>query len=287
MLENCCYDYFELLTLNMARQGFFGEIIHCEGAYIHTIGESLFHRGNRDERWRLKQNMTRNGNLYPTHGLGPVAQIMNINRGNRMDYLVSSSTHDFMMNDIAKDLAESDNYFRQFVDAPFRGNMNITTIKTIKGQTILVQHDVTSPRPYSRIHLVSGTKGIAQKYPFPSRIAKGHDDWLPEEELHKLEVEYDPPILESMREVAQKVGGHGGMDFLMDWRLMDCLRNGLPVDMDVYDPATWSAIGPLSEWSVANRSAPIDIPDYTSNSWRTNIPHDISMTAGGSTGVTM
>ena len=285
MLENCCYDYFELLTLNLARNGFFGDIIHCEGAYIHEIGESLFHRGNPDERWRLKQNIARNGSLYPTHGLGPVAQIMNINRGNRMEYLVSSSTKDFMMNDYAKQLATTDDYYNQYIDATYRGNMNTTTITTVAGQTIMIQHDVTTPRPYSRIHLVSGTKAIAQKYPLPARIAIGHDDWLSEEEFSKLEQKYNPPIITRMRDLALKIGGHGGMDFLMDWRLIDCLRNGLPVDMDVYDAAAWSAVSPLSEWSVANRSAPIDIPDFTNGKWKTNEVHDISLSNGGTTGV--
>lgn len=285
MLENCCYDYFELLTLNLARNGFFGDIIHCEGAYIHEIGESLFHRGNKNERWRLKQNIARNGNLYPTHGLGPVAQILNINRGNRMDYMVSTSTKDFMMNDFAKELAETDDYYKQFVDVSYRGNMNTSTITTVSGQTIMIQHDVTTPRPYSRIHLVSGTKATAQKYPLPARIAIGHNDWLPEAEFKKLEEKFNPPIITKMRDLALKIGGHGGMDFLMDWRLIDCLRNGLPVDIDVYDAASWSVIGPLSEWSVANRSASIDIPDFTLGAWKKNIPHDISLVNGGNTGV--
>jgi hypothetical protein len=210
---------------------------------------------------------------------------MNINRGNRMEYLVSSSTKDFMMNDIAKKLATSDDYYKQFVDATYRGNMNTTTITTVAGQTIMIQHEMTTPRPYSRIHLVSGTKAIAQKYPLPARIAIGHDDWLSEEQFKKLEQKYAPPIIQKMRDLALKIGGHGGMDFLMDWRLIDCLRNGLPVDMDVYDAASWSVIGPLSEWSVANRSAPIDIPDFTSSSWKVNTPHDISLKGGGTTGV--
>lgn len=285
MLENCCYDYFELLTLNLARNGFFGDIIHCEGAYIHEIGESLFHRGNRDERWRLKQNMSRNGNLYPTHGLGPVAQVMNINRGNRMEYLVSTSTDDFMMNGIAKRLAEKDDYFQQFIGAPFRGNMNTSIIKTVMGQTIMIQHDVTTSRPYSRTHLISGTRATAQKYPLPGRIGIGHNSWLSEKELNELEQKYNPPIVKRLKDSAKRIGGHGGMDFLMDWRLIDCLRNGLPVDIDVYDAASWSVIAPLSEWSVANRSAPINIPDFTCGRWTTNQPHDILLENGGTTGV--
>ncbi|MGV8096170.1 MAG: Gfo/Idh/MocA family protein [Mangrovibacterium sp.] len=283
MLENCCYDFFELLTLNMVRQGLFGEIIHCEGAYIHHTG--LFEKNNRYDYWREKENASRNGNLYPTHGFGPVCQIMNINRGNKLDYLVSMSSSDFMLGELAKEYAAKDDYFKQFVGKPFRGNMNTTTIRTQKGSTIMVQHDVTSPRPYSRIHLVSGTKATAQKYPLPGRIALDHNDWLSNQEYTKLEEQYTPAIIKKIGDLAKKIGGHGGMDFMMDWRLIDCLRNGLPMDMDVYDAAAWSVIGPLSEWSVANRSAAIDIPDFTSGAWETNIPHDILLKTGGTTGV--
>lgn len=285
ILENCCYDFFELLTLNLARNGFFGEIVHAEGAYIHEIGESFFSRGKPGRSWRLHENIGRNGNLYPTHGLGPIAQSMNLNRGNQMDYMVSMSSNDFLMNEHAKKLSEKEDYFKQFVDAPYRGNMNTSVIRTVKGQTILLQHDVTTPRPYSRLHLISGTQAAAEKYPFPPRIAIGKGDWLPEAEIKKLEEKYNPPLITKMEDIAKKIGGHGGMDFLMDWRLIDCLRNGLPVDMDVYDAAAWSVIGPLSEWSVANRSAPIDIPDFTNGSWKNNQPHDISLQEGGTTQV--
>ncbi|MDD4632533.1 MAG: acetylgalactosaminidase, partial [Proteiniphilum sp.] len=287
ILENCCYDFFELLTLNLARSGFFGEIVHAEGGYIHEIGESLFFRGKPGRSWRLGENMRRNGNLYPTHGLGPVAQIMDINRGNRMEYMVSMSSADFLMNKYAKELSQQEDYFKQFENASFRGNMNNTIIKTVKGQTILLQHDITTPRPYSRLHTISGIKATAQKYPLPPRIsvAEDHTEWLSEERFKELEQKYNPPIIKKMQDIAKEIGGHGGMDFLMDWRLIDCLRNGLPVDMDVYDAASWSVIGPLSEWSVANRSAPIDIPDFTNGSWKTNQPHDISLKSGGTTDV--
>lgn len=287
MLENCCYDFFELLTLNLARNGFFGDIVHCEGGYIHDIGESLFFRGKPGRSWRLKENMTRNGCLYPTHGIGPVAQVMNINRGNRMDYMVSVSSDDFMMNLHAKRLSDQEDYFKQFVGGSFRGNMNTSVIKTVLGQTILIQHDVTTPRPYSRLHLISGTKGIAQKYPSPPRLstAEDHNNWLSEEKFKEIEEKYSPPLIKRMRDIAKEIGGHGGMDFLMDWRLIDCLRNGLPMDMDVYDAAAWSVIAPLSEWSVSNRSMSIDIPDFTNGSWKTNQPHDISLKDGANTQV--
>jgi hypothetical protein len=285
MLENCCYDFFELLTLNMARQGFFGEIVHTEGAYIHDILESMFDRSKRFDVWRLRENSRRNGNLYPTHGLGPVCQVMNINRGDAMDYLTAMSGNDFMMGPMAEKLAAGDPFFQPFVGKHFRGNMNTTTIRTKKGRTIMLQHDVTSPRPYSRLHLVSGTKATAQKYPLPGRIATSHEGWLPEEDMIKLEEKYTPAITRKIGELAKEIGGHGGMDFMMDWRLIDCLRNGLPVDMDVYDAALWSAIGPLSEWSVANRSNSINVPDFTAGAWQKNSPVDLSLQQGGTTGV--
>ena len=267
MLENCCYDFFELLTLNMARQGFFGEIVHTEGAYIHDILESMFDRSKRYDLWRLRENAQRNGNLYPTHGLGPVCQVMNINRGDAMDYLTSMSGDDFMMGPMAAKLAAEDAFYAPFAGGRFRGNMNITAIRTKKGRTIMLQHDVTSPRPYSRIHLVSGTKATAQKYPLPGRIATSHEGWLSEDEMKKLEEKYTPAITRKIGELAKAIGGHGGMDFMMDWRLIDCLRNGLPVDMDVYDAALWSAVGPLSEWSGATRSNSVRVPEVTAGAW--------------------
>ena len=287
ILENCCYDFFELLTLNLARNGFFGEVVHGEGGYIHDIGKSLFFRNKPGHGWRLKENSQRNGSLYPTHGVGPVGQVMNLNRGNQMDYMVSMSSNDFQMNEYAKELSKEDEVFKQYIDAPFRGNMNSSIVRTVKGQTILMQHDVTSPRPYSRLHTISGTKAFAQKYPLDPgpRIAIGNGKWISEAEMKELEDKYNPPIITKMQSIAKEIGGHGGMDFLMDWRLIDCLRNGLPMDMDVYDAASWSVIGPLSEWSVANRSAPIDIPDFTNGAWKGNKPHDISLQQGGNTKV--
>lgn len=283
MLENCCYDFFELFTLNMARQGFFGEIGHGEGAYIHDLLESNFSKERYTDMWRLKENF-RNGNLYPTHGLGPICQIMDINRGDQMDYLVSMASHDFMMRDKAQELAARDEFYKPYADKTYRGNMNTTTIRTHQGRTIMLQHDVTSPRPYSRIHLVSGTKGIARKWPEPARIATGHD-WITAEEFTSLEEKYTPEITKRLGAMAKQIGGHGGMDFLMDWRLIDCLRNGLPLDMDVYDAALWSAIAPLSEWSIANRSNSVDVPDFTAGAWKTNQPMDISLQKGGTTKV--
>ncbi len=285
ILENCCYDFFELVTLNMARQGFFGDIIHCEGAYIHDILESFFEEEKRFDYWRLRENAKNNGNLYPTHGLGPVCQILGVNRGNKLTYMSSMASGDFVLNELTKKKAHEDSFFNQFIDSPFRGNINLTNIRTEQNQTIMIQHDVTSPRPYSRLHLVSGTKAFAQKYPLPGKISVGHGDFLDQEECDRLQVEYAPGLVQKIGELAKEIGGHGGMDFMMDWRLIDCLRNGLPVDMDVYDAATWSVIRPLSQWSIANKSAPIDIPDFTCGAWKTNSIHDINLEFGGTTKV--
>jgi len=291
MLENCCYDFFEMLTLNMARQGLFGDLIHGEGAYIHNLMGYNFKKPLDDRQgdgaytgmWRLKENAARNGNLYPTHGLGPICQLMNINRGDSMEYLTSMSTKDFGMQNRANELAATDEFFAEFANKDYRGNMNTSLIRTALGRTIMVQHDVTSIRPYSRLHTISGTLGMATKYP-SERIALGHS-FVKNEEMQLLWDQYTPEIIKRVGEMAKKVGGHGGMDFIMDWRLIDCLRNGLPVDQNVYDAALWSVVSPLSEWSVANKSTSIDVPDFTCGSWKTNVQHEINLEHGGTTQV--
>jgi len=201
-----------------------------------------------------------------------------------MDFLVSVMSKDFMMNERARNLATTDDFYKQYVDKPYRGNMTTTTIQTNKGRTIMVQHDVTSPNVYSRIHKISGTKGAALKYPLPAKISVG-DRWVSDEELKSLEKEYTPAIVRKVGEMAKKVGGHGGMDFLENWRLIDCLRNGLPLDQDVYDAALWSSIAPLSEWSVAHKSNPVNVPDFTRGSWKVNTPVNLLMEKGGTTKV--
>lgn len=283
ILENCCYDFFELLTLNMVRHGFFGELIHADAGYLHH--QNNFIKPEGGDMWRVKESQHRNCNLYPTHGLGPVCQAMNINRGDRLTFMTSMSSDDFMMGKMASELATKDSFYKEFDTNSYRGNMNTSIIRTQNGKTIMLQYDITSPRPYSRIHQVSGTKGIYQKYPLPGRIAQGQDKWFNESEMNELYEKYSPEIVKVMGDLAKKIGGHGGMDFLMNWKLIDCLKNGLPLDQDVYDAATWSSIIPCSEWSVANGSNPIRIPDFTCGSYKTNAPIDIFMTTGGNTGV--
>ncbi|MEX0594226.1 MAG: hypothetical protein WD115_05575, partial [Balneolaceae bacterium] len=283
MLENVCYDFFEMVTLKMAREGFFGELIHGEGAYIHELTRGLTDPDRRTN-WRMHENIGRHGNLYPMHGLGSVAQAMDLNCGDRAGTLISMSSNDFSVGPWVQKQAETNDQYAQLVDADFRGNMNTSVMRTERGRTIMLQHDTSSPRPYSRIHLLSGTEGVCRKYPLPARIATGHDGWLTEEEQSALEEQFTPEITRRAGEMARQVGGHGGMDTLMDWRLVDCLRNGLPLDMDVYDAALWSSVIPLSEASVADRSNPQAVPDFTRGDWKRNSRGmDLDLRHGGTT----
>jgi len=150
-----------------------------------------------------------------------------------------------------------------------KGDINTSFIRTEKGKTIMLQHDVTSPRPYSRLHLISGTKGFAQKYPQKGiALEPNAHHFLSNHKLDSLLKDYTHPIIKDIEEKAKEVGGHGGMDFIMDYRLIYCLRNGLPLDQDVYDAAEWSAIIELSRRSVENQSMPIKIPDFTRGAWQ-------------------
>jgi predicted dehydrogenase len=284
MLENCCYDFFELLTLNMARNGLFGELVHAEGAYLHNLLDLNFSKTGYADMWRLRENANRNGNLYPTHGLGPIAQCLNINRGDKMDHLVSMSSDDFLMGETARQKAAADPFYQEFATKNYRGNMNTTMIRTMNGKTIMLQHDVTSPRPYSRIHQLTGTKGMACKWPDPPRISLGNTEkWMDEAQMKDIEEKYTLPIVKHVGKFAKQIGGHGGMDFIMDWRLIDCLRNGLPLDHEVYDAALWSSIAPLSEQSVASRSKTVDVPDFTRGAWKSNKPMTLSLEGAATT----
>ncbi|MDD6209230.1 MAG: Gfo/Idh/MocA family oxidoreductase [Bacteroidales bacterium] len=267
MLENCCYDFFELTTLNMAQQDILGEIIHAECAYIHDLRSLCFDKeSGYADMWRLKYNEKHTGNPYPTHGLGPVAQVLNINRGDRLEYLTSMSTNQYGMS-----LYAAEKFGSNSPEARTKyklGDMNSTMIKTKEGKTILVQHDITSPRPYDRIHKLSGTKGYVQKYPTEQiALEPNAHEFCKEEEFKSLMERYEHPLSKKMKEVAQKVGGHGGMDYIMDYRLIYCLRNGLPLDQNVYDAATWSSLVELTELSIQKGSMPVAVPDFTRGNW--------------------
>ncbi|MHC1777427.1 MAG: Gfo/Idh/MocA family oxidoreductase [Lentimicrobium sp.] len=277
MLENCCYDFFELATLNMARQGLLGEIMHAEGAYIHDLREWKFLEqkdGGYYSHWRLEFSKKHNGNLYPTHGLGPIAQIMGINRGDRFDYLTSMSTKQSGISLYAAEkFGPESTEARQTYTL---GDMNTTLIHTLNGRTLMIQHDTTSPRPYDRLHLISGTRGLARKWPKPAiALEPAAHQFLKPEEFDALMLKYEHPLATQIGEKARQVGGHGGMDFIMDYRLIYCLRNGLPMDQDVYDAAAWSSVVHLSEMSVSNRSQSIEVPDFTRGAWITAVPWQI------------
>lgn len=272
-LENCVYDFFELTTLNMAQQGLFGEVLHTEGAYIHELSQFW---DTYWDNWRLDYNEKHRGDVYPTHGIGPAAQLLNIHRGDKMNFLVSVDTKPVKGPAIVKELTGR--------DAPdFRnGDHTVTMIKTEKGKTIQIQHNVMNPRPYSRMYQLTGTKGFANKYPIsgyalessqiPSDIVLDHENlnahrFVPEEVKQALMEKYKHPIHLELEEKAKEVGGHGGMDFIMDYRLIYCLQRGLPLDMDVYDLAEWCSLVPLTELSLDNGSMPVEIPDFTRGSW--------------------
>lgn len=273
-LENCVYDFFEMTTLNMAQQGLFGEILHTEGAYIHNLAEFWKYYW---KNWRLDYNVNNRGDAYPTHGIGPICQVLNIHRGDKMNYLVSMDTKPVNGPAAYKEVTGK--------EAPHyaNGDHTMTMIRTEKGKTIQIQHNVVTPRPYSRMYQLTGTKGFANKYPIEGYLLDNANDikdivpnhenlnshrFLPEDVKKALMKKYKSPILtDELEAQAKKVGGHGGMDYIMDYRLIYCLRNGLPLDMDVYDLAEWSSLVELSKISLENGFAPVKIPDFTRGSW--------------------
>jgi Oxidoreductase family, NAD-binding Rossmann fold len=271
MMENVCYGDEELWLLNMAHQGVFGTLTYAECGYIHDLRELLFSKTEYYNMWRIRHNLARDGNLYPTHGLGPVAQYMDIDRGDRFNHLVSMSTLEATLSEDSATMTDPTNEFHNRKGFK-HGDMNNTLIKTHKGRTILVQHDVVTARPYSRINMLAGTKAFHNGY--PSRFAKkgqGHG-FLKEPEYKAMREQYKHPIWNKMKEEIAKNGGHGGMDFVMIYRLLDCFNRGTALDMDVYDAASWCAVTPLSELSVKGGSVPVKFPDFTRGRWKEERP---------------
>jgi len=271
-MENCNYDQTELMLFHMVRQGLFGELLHAECGYLHDLRGWKFGTVRSPyypKDWRLKYSIKRNGDLYPTHGLGPVAQWMDITRGNKFDYLVSMSSPSLSLKLEAVRLYGEDHPLAKTDYA--LGDVINTLIKTYKGQTILVTHNTNSPRPYSRRILIQGTKGLARKYPEEKIYIEGVSSPHRWEDLDAYSGQYKHPLLTSLEEKAQGAG-HGGMDFIEDYRLIQCLREGKPTDSDVYDGATISAVVALSEKSIAANSAPVEFPDFTRGQWKTRTP---------------
>lgn len=263
ILENCCYCYAEMLVLNMVREGLFGTLTHGEAAYIHDLRDCLL--SDRGEGlWRRFPHIDRNGNHYPTHGLGPIAWYMNINRGDRFTRLVSMSSRPAALAERRDATLPADSPKRAEVYTC--GDMNVSLLQTSLGRTVVLQHDVVTPRPYSRINLIQGSKGAFVDYPprFFFDDVPGHD-WEP---IDRFKAEYEHPLWREQGELARQLGGHGGMDFIMNYRLLQLYRQGRVPDIDVYDAAAWSAPGALSEISVAWGNMPLPFPDFTRGNWQ-------------------
>jgi predicted dehydrogenase len=268
MMENCCYDRIELMTLNLVRRGVLGEVLHGEAGYLHDLRGVKF-SSEGEGLWRRAWSQKFNGNLYPTHGLGPVAQCMNVNRGDAFDYIVSMSSptrglHEYA---VATFGADSPQAKERFV----LGDVNTSLIKTKLGRTIILIHDTNLPRPYTRINLVQGTRGLAHKWPdriyIEGKAAKPHE-W---DDFEKFAAEFEHPLWKAIASKGEG-RGHGGMDYIEDYRLIQSLRRGEPLDQDVYDAAAWSAVVGASIKSVAAKGRPVEIPDFTRGKWKTNPP---------------
>ena len=271
-LENCCYGQNELMVLNMVRQGLFGELTHAATAYLHDQRDEFFSAGKAGD-WRRYEHLRRNGNLYPTHGLGPVARYMEINRGDRLTSLVSMSS-------AARSLASYRD--QQVPPADGRraekyicGDQNVSLIQTERGRLITLEHNVCTPQPYDRINLVAGTKGIFRDYP-PRIYVDGRSKASAWESTDSYAAAFEHSWWKRLGKLGGEPDDHGGMDFIMCSRLIECIREGLAPDMDVYDAATWSAPGPLSEASVARGSAPMAFPDFTRGRWKEHRGSDVS-----------
>ncbi|MBV6640203.1 MAG: Gfo/Idh/MocA family oxidoreductase [Cyclobacteriaceae bacterium] len=281
MMENVNYGREELIYLNMCRQGVIGELLHGEAAYIHELRGQMNEVERGTGSWRTYHYAKRNGNLYPTHGLGPVAQYMNLARGeDNFKFVNSFSSPGMGRNLYAKKNFDADHKWNAL---DFKGgDINTSIIKTAMGRTIMVQWDETSPRPYTRLNLIQGTKGTLAG--FPNRVAieggvegvtDSHHEWAEGDKLEAIFEKYEHPLYKRLGALAKKMGGHGGMDFIMRYRIIECLRKGEPLDQNVYEGCFWSAVGPLSEKSVAQNGAPQEFPDFTRGKWQSTKALDI------------
>jgi predicted dehydrogenase len=265
MLENCCYGEDELFALSLARNGLLGELVHGDCGYIHELRAGLTD-GTYYKDYAFEFFKAHTGNSYPTHGLGPIAQYMGINRGDRFERLVSLSSGEFGLTSFIKEkFGEAD----PRAHFPYKtGDMSSTIIRTAKGRTIMVQYGRYSPRPYSRINLISGTRGTLCSYPLRVALEPKWHEWLNDKALAELQEKYRHPLWGKIGEIAKKNGGHGGMDYIMEYRLCHCLVNGLPLDQDVYDGVAWSSLVELTERSVLKDGASVEVPDFTRGAWR-------------------
>ena len=279
-LENCCYGEIELLTLSIARKGLLGRLVHGEGAYLHDLRSYNYNTPEEDpawhyrDFWRLKWNAVHKGNQYCTHGLGPLCQYMGVNRGDRFDYLVSLESGQFGFEEYAREKYSPEDW-RASLKVEM-GDMNTTLVKTARGRSILIQHDIANPMPYDRLNTVVGTRGILADYPFrvgwEDSPGKGVHRFFDDARAAEVREEHMHPLWRLAGKLAQEVGGHDGMDLIMDLRWAYCMQNGLPLDQDVYDLAAWCSLGELTERSVREGSMPQKVPDFTRGAWERREP---------------
>lgn len=266
LLENCCYDRKEMLVFNMVKQGLFGEITHCEGGYRHDLRDEIC-LGRENIHGRLYNFMHRNGELYPTHQLGPICKLLNINRGNKLLYLTSMSSKSAGLNEWIR-LNKGETY--DLCNYPFAcGDVVTTMIKCLHGETITLFHDCSTPRPYSRNYVVEGTHGSFMEISDRNSLiyidgkSKAQHEWDVIEDYYD---KYDHPLWNRYTKSGIKAG-HGGMDYLVLSAFVDSVKNKTQPPIDVYDTATWMAITCLSEQSVAMGSQPVPIPDFTNGAY--------------------
>ena len=267
IMENCCYGYSEMLILNAVKNGLLGSLLHGECAYNHDL-RAIINENRSEGLWRRIPHTKKDGNLYPTHGLGPLSNYLSINRGDRFEYMVSMSSPSLGLNEYReKTVPKGD---AKWNEKYVCGDMNTSLLKTAKGRSVMLQHNITTPRPYDRINLIQGTKGLFRDYPeriYVEQEGKHEERFT---NLEKYKAQFEHALWKSTGEIARKNGGHGGMDYVMVYRVVECFREGLAPDMDVYDAAAWSVPGPLSELSVAKGSSPVKFPDFTRGKWQEN-----------------
>jgi len=300
MLENCTYGEAEMLAFNLIHKGKLGDIVQAEVGYTHDQ-RSLQYNPNDGRFWRLKRHMEQHGNYYPTHGLVPAGRCLDINRGDRFEFLVASESMsagfetfgrmNFPENDAAVGL--DGRIFNRHSQKMTKGDVTMCLMRTANGRQLVLKHDVCNPCPYDRGSHYIGSKGIFKGINFVDRPEDAYTDgspcrfgWIEKKDgqvekffdfkkAMALREEYKHPFWRVAGEIAKKVGGHGGMDFVMDLRWAYCLQNGLPLDTDVYDLATYSSIVELSERSINSGSKPIEFPDYTRGGWKTAKPFSV------------
>jgi predicted dehydrogenase len=280
MMENVNYGRDELMYLNMCRKGIIGELLHAEAAYIHELRFQMNQENRGTGSWRTHHYANGKGNLYPTHGLGPVAQYMNLGRKDDTFESIISYSSPARGRKLYAEKNYNENHKWNQLDYR-NGDMNTSIIKTTKGKTVMVQWDETSPRPYTRHNLVQGTKGTLAG--FPTRVAlegglegvvKDHYSWIKGDGLIQLYEKYDHPLYKRLNQKT-KNSGHGGMDGIMRYRIIECLRNGLPLDQNVYEGCYWSAVTPLSGKSISDGGMPQKFPDFTRGKWEQTNPLEI------------